>query len=393
MRNIYLIEFYESAVSGFGTFKAELEKCIIQLGHKMNRIVLNAPIQVFSIKTEGGTTIYNIPHTISRQLDLMPFILGLYINNNSSNVFLHNFSPSYNVVALFRKYFSQCKIVYIIHDFIWLSKLMGNISEFKKRIMNNDESDSIIRSYNDGIKTFNLVDRVVCLSNDTFNLLEQDYHINKSKLSYIPNGLSNSCKELSFAEKKCIREEYHIGENEKVFLFVGRICMQKGVIDLLEAFALLAQRYINFRLIFAGDVPSNFLNYIPYSIRNRITLLGNVDTATLYKIYSITDAGVISSYYEQCSYVGIEMKMFSLPVIASDAFGVRCMFDDSNAITYHVEKDRVKTVSNLYHAIRHFLNMDAVHIHRISVASRESYTKCYSSEAMRNNYNELLTII
>ena len=393
MKSIYLIEFYENVVSGFNTYKNEFESCITRLGHKMNRIVIGAPVQDFRIRIEKNTTIYEIPYTESQQFDLMPYILRLYINDSSLNVFLHNFSPSYNIVSLFREYFPKSKILYVIHDFIWLSKLNGSIKDFKMAIKKKDESDLIYRVYIDGVKTFNLVDRVICLSNDTLNLLVQEYFIDKSKLSYIPNGLNESFKELSLIERKCIRHEFHIEADEKVFLFVGRICIQKGVLDILDAFNLLVQQYTNFRLIFAGDFPSNFLSYIPHTIRDRIILLGAVNATTLHKVYSITDVGLIASYYEQCSYVGIEMKMFSLPVIASDTFGVRCMFDGSNAITYHIEEDRVKTVSNLYHAIRHFLNLDAVHFHRISMASRESYTKCYSSERMRNNYNELLTII
>ena len=46
----------------------------------------------------------------------------------------------------------------------------------------------------------------------------------------------------------------------------------------------------------------------------------------LYKWYQIADIGIMPSYFEQCSYVGLEMMANGLPVVASDSFGVRCMF-------------------------------------------------------------------
>lgn len=392
MKNVFLIEFNERAVSGFTTFKNELSSCVIELGYKMNKIVLDAPVLDFCITIEGDTTVYEIPYTLSQQLDLLPYILRLYISDSSSTIFLHNFSPSYNIVSLFRKHFPKSKILYAIHDFIWLSKLNGCIEDFRLKIRNKDESDSIYNVYIDGIKTFNLVDRIICLSNDTLNLLKQEYFIDKSKLSYVPNGLKDSFSELSLTEKDSIRDELHIGKDELVFLVVGRISIQKGALDILDAFNLLNQRYTNFRLIFAGDVPTNFLNYIPHSIRDKIILLGVVETAMLHKIYSIADAGLIASYYEQCSYVGIEMKMFSLPVIASDAFGVRCMFDSSNAIVYHICTERRKTALNLYGAIVRFLDKPIAERDKISISSRKSYLEHYSSDTMSSNYSKLLKL-
>ena len=46
------------------------------------------------------------------------------------------------------------------------------------------------------------------------------------------------------------------------------------------------------------------------------------------KWYQIADIGVLPSYTEQCSYVGLEMLAHHLPIVASDGFGVRCMFQE-----------------------------------------------------------------
>ena len=60
--------------------------------------------------------------------------------------------------------------------------------------------------------------------------------------------------------------------------------------------------------------------------------IGYLQKNELEKWYQLVDIGVLPSYSEQCSYTGIEMMMYSLPIVASDGFGVRNMFHDgSNA--------------------------------------------------------------
>ena len=53
--------------------------------------------------------------------------------------------------------------------------------------------------------------------------------------------------------------------------------------------------------------------------------IGYLQKNELEKWYQLVDIGVLPSYSEQCSYTGIEMMMYSLPIVASDGFGVRIM--------------------------------------------------------------------
>ena len=60
-------------------------------------------------------------------------------------------------------------------------------------------------------------------------------------------------------------------------------------------------------------------------------LTGSISRYELKNWYQIADIGILPSYAEQCSYVGLEMMAHKLPVVASDGFGIRCMFNHKNA--------------------------------------------------------------
>jgi glycosyltransferase involved in cell wall biosynthesis len=50
-----------------------------------------------------------------------------------------------------------------------------------------------------------------------------------------------------------LREEFHVGEEDSLIGFVGRLDEQKGLMTLLEAMALLVERHRNAKLVLAGE--------------------------------------------------------------------------------------------------------------------------------------------
>lgn len=49
---------------------------------------------------------------------------------------------------------------------------------------------------------------------------------------------------------------------------------------------------------------------------------------TIKELYQISDIGVLPSFVEQCSYVGIEMMMFGLPIVGTTGTGLSEMIDN-----------------------------------------------------------------
>lgn len=333
-KNVYIVGLYDSSITGFATYKEELSACMLtQPDFSVNIINLRCPIPEFRIYEKCGIIIYDCPATKQKSLEVSGVLLSLHINDNNDNVFLINFAPSAPIVKILREYFNQGKIVYVIHDFMWASHLWGDIDRLKD-IINFGKSDklaSLIKQfYLDGVETFNISDHVVCLSEDTRQLLENFYKVPRQKLTMIPNGLRDAFDSISCHKKT---KSCRAVSTCRTLLYVGRASEQKGIIDLLECFKMVLTVFPDCKLVLIGEIDSKVIGIMDDKIRPNVLLLGEQPRIRVYEWYRIADIGILPSYYEQCSYTGIEMKMFGLPVISSSGFGLRQMFQPSNAIT------------------------------------------------------------
>jgi len=100
------------------------------------------------------------------------------------------------------------------------------------------------------------------------------------------------------------------------------------------------------------------------------------------------DIWLTLSYYEECSYVGIEMMMHGLPVVASDGYSVKNMFHDGeNALVARisdVQRPRVFE-KNLAEALLRLLRSDELR-QDLGRKSRAYYLSHYRAEIMRERY-------
>lgn len=394
MIDIYLVYIFENSVSGFATYKNSIHQCFKQSGYICHDIVLNSPNTDFIIESKDDMVYYKIPKC--DYLNAIGTILSIYIEDRNTNVFFQQFSMSFPVMNMLKKYFPKSKLMYVIHDFIWASKLYGNIDKFKTIIDNTNlhlEYADIVNIFEDGKKTFDLVDNVVCLSQDTIKILKDIYKIDSTKLALIPNGLKDETK--LYRRNNNLRNCYGISNNDKIFLFVGRLTQQKGVFILLESINKIIKYHKNVRFVFAGNYHESVLSQISETIRKYIILLGCVTKDKLYEWYMESDFGIISTYYEQCSYVGIEMKMFGLPVIASDGFGIKCMFNNLNGKTFELWNKELRPSDSLTNILLSVFSMGRTEIDMLKNKSREDFLHTYSAEKMMHSYklliNSLLT--
>ncbi len=390
MKRVFLLDVYEKHVNGFSTYKKAIQTCLGKYPVELYQIIENSPVQEVKIDKKGKIIRFHIPYIP----DINPCqyyyfviysLLKQYIQDSQENIFMLNYSPAYRVLKTLKECFHMSKTIYIIHDFIWAHYVLGDIEKFKKVIHENQHEKNleyIQKAYEDNRKAFAISDKIVCLSQDTLYLLKSFYQIPLAKISFIPNGLRDFYKGKQFV---------HMNNNRKKILAVGRVTKQKGMLDLLYCFKEVINRYPDCQLIIAGHIKEESLCILDAYIKEHICFLGEINKTELYDLYTKVDIGVIPSYYEQCSYVGIEMKMFGLPIVASDAFGLRNMFNEENALIASIDRENEKVFQHhLSESIVQMLTCLPDKLLQYRQKSRESFLNGYRIKNMQHKYWKLI---
>jgi len=179
--------------------------------------------------------------------------------------------------------------------------------------------------------------------------------------------------------------------NDKIVLFVGRIDLLKGVLNLILAFNNLIKLRTECRLIIVGD--GLLSEYIPlcYNFFNRVNFTGKVSRQDLIKFYKVADLVVLPSWGEQCSYVGIEVLMLGIPSIVSNSPGVDEMFDEGVDTIAKIKLSRNNNVpireSEIFcNVINNALNLTSNDEEILRINSRRKYLSKYSISVMKKKY-------
>ena len=142
------------------------------------------------------------------------------------------------------------------------------------------------------------------------------YRIPKEKLEYIPNAIN--LKDFNINEnRENLRRKLNFENGEILILFVGRLEKAKGLIELINSFESLSNKYKHIKLLIAGNGSlRDFI--IGKSKRNKsIIYLGHKSFEELKKIYRISDIFVLPTHYDSFPNVILEAMAFELPIIST----------------------------------------------------------------------------
>ena len=214
MINLYIFnEKSSAAVFGIGTYIREL---IVALkGSNINVCVIHLRSEKPDMEMEeiDGIRYWYIPSpsTINnnyqkteelndRYYRNISYLLQLYIvqkEYGENIIFYMNYLKCKPLVDALKTTF-DCKIVLVVHYLNSIMTLMGNISQLRSIISQTDElTDKIEKFAKEAFlneqKLFqsHSIDKIICLSYHAFDLLHQDYQIDKEKMVVIYNGLTD----------------------------------------------------------------------------------------------------------------------------------------------------------------------------------------------------------
>lgn len=123
-----------------------------------------------------------------------------------------------------------------------------------------------------------------------------------------------------------IRGSLGIKDNQIVFIYTGRLCKDKGVDELLEAFSMLQKEYSNAYLLLVGLDEDNYKERVK---KNYVILMDKVNfclyglTPTPARLLNAGDVFCLPSYREGFGMSVIEASSSGLAAIVSDAYGLR----------------------------------------------------------------------
>ncbi len=177
------------------------------------------------------------------------------------------------------------------------------------------------------------------------------------------------------------RERLGFDDSDVVFTFMGRINREKGTYELLEAFNRLSREYKNAVLLLIGNVEGisedTFKDYQYIYLGKNLILYGY--TKQPYYALQAGDVFCLPSYREGFGMSVIEAAALGLPVIASDAYGLRDSFVDGETGL----KCKVKDVDTLYTAMLELYNNPDKRV-TYGQSGRERVVEMFSKELVSN---------
>ncbi|HEY4785721.1 MAG TPA: glycosyltransferase [Bacteroidales bacterium] len=223
-------------------------------------------------------------------------------------------------------------IIFDLHSLEWQFALSGNKEKFAsywETLMSNYEN-SISELIKPGViyekELCELADHVIVRTFQMKKDVIETYKLNNRRISVIYNGVETSRviprKEDSF------KQELGFSSKEKIILFVGRLCDQKGILYLLKAFKIILSSYENTRLVIVGNGNYDSCLKECYGIWSKVIFTGRLDNEGLNQIYRIADIGVVPSIYEPFGYVLLEMMNRYIPIITTNIEGPNEIVDD-----------------------------------------------------------------
>jgi glycosyltransferase len=404
MKEICLFNYTSTAAEyGIGTFLKEYISLLKKLNYKINLIELGQETSVFDIKIEGTIRTFLFPKYGMEYMNwyhqsVFRF-LDLYIENKDNLLFHFHYLHYDGLIENVKKHFPSSKIILTIHYLNWSQILTGDDRLFLKIGMQEEKNiknklhKNVISQFRKEKAFFEEIDAIISLCENTFDLLHNHYCVDKKKLYLISNGLEDASNVLTERRKMKIRKEYVINEEEKILLYVGRLDKIKGIHPFIKAFNIILNEYPNCRLVLIGNGDYNLIYNNSSKIWTKITLTGKLAKKELLKWYQIADIGIFPSYYEECSYVGIEMMMHGLPIVASDGYGVRNMFQNGINARIALIEDRKNSkllITNLSKAVLELFSSEGL-AENLGKQSRQIYENKYELSIMQEKYKQLLS--
>jgi glycosyltransferase involved in cell wall biosynthesis len=191
-------------------------------------------------------------------------------------------------------------------------------------------------------------DKVVAISENTKNDIEELVKIDEDKIEVVYSGNNLKRKEISEEEIRKFREKYFKSSSYNTFnyiLYLGTIEPRKNISNLIKAYNIYRDRNrdSDLKLVLAGrkgwKTKNIFKEYNSSKFKNDIIFLDYVETEDKDVLYSQAKIFVYPSFYEGFGFPPLEAMTYSIPTIVSNVSSLPEVVNDG-AITVNPYKPK-----------------------------------------------------
>jgi teichuronic acid biosynthesis glycosyltransferase TuaC len=149
----------------------------------------------------------------------------------------------------------------------------------------------------------------------------------------IPNGCDTSVFRVVSRQKA--RSELRVGTAERLILYVGRLELKKGLLELIQAFAILRGRGRNVNLAIVGD-GTRGKQIEDYACKLQVAeftrFIGRETSHGVSRWLAASDLLALPSYAEGCPNVILEAISCGRPVVATNVGGIPEVVDRHSGV-------------------------------------------------------------
>jgi glycosyltransferase involved in cell wall biosynthesis len=222
-------------------------------------------------------------------------------------------------------------------------------------------------------------------------LIEQKI-TNPLKISVLAEGSISGVDENRFyfdaSSRNSTRAQFNIKENDVLFLFLGRLNKDKGILDLISAFELIADEIESAHLLIVGPDESNMemvIESLSLRLPSKIHRVGFTNTPEKYM--SASDVFCLPSYREGFGSVIIEAAAVGIPAIASRIYGITDAVDDRVTGILHPPGD----IESIAESIR-YMAMDPIKRISMGVLAKERALEKFSQSRLTKAFIDFYSV-
>jgi len=220
------------------------------------------------------------------------------------------------------------------------------------------------------------------------------FGVPRSRVHYLPNAVNVSRFHVPEpGESQAIRQEMGWPVDAFLWMYVGRLSTEKGVVDLIHAWRTMCDDTAVLVLV-GPDMPGHAMDAGPairqfvvdHGLQNRVIFHGeSTDPA---RILRAADAYVQPSHYESFSNALVEAMATGLPVVASRVGGMLdCITDGENGLL--CEPGQHQDLARHMREVRNDAQLAA----RLGANARATVVEHFSEVTIMNRFAELFRSI